>query len=204
MSALWPRIAIVLALGLAPVTTALPAALTCESRDNGWHACTADTRGGVTLIRQLSRAGCWQGVTWGHDQNRIWVHRGCRAEFQTGATNARRLRGGRFGHAPVFGLLDHGNREHDDSRPEHHRGVDPRTQDSGSDTTGRGQTIGRNFSCASTGNHLTWCRQAVDRRNDVEIRRQLSRAPCTYGHSWGVDREDVWVNHGCRAEFVVY
>ena len=45
----------------------------CESSDGSWRACPVDTRGGVTLNRQISSSGCWQGDTWGYDRNRIWV-----------------------------------------------------------------------------------------------------------------------------------
>lgn len=203
MNAPLRMLGVALVLGVAPFE-ARSASLTCESRDNQWHTCAADTRGGVTLVRQLSRAGCWQGDTWGHDRNRIWVNHGCRAEFHTGAVNARQGLGRRFGNAPVLGVLDHGDRGRGDTRREAHRGTNPRSQDYGHHTAGHFEETGRNFSCASTRNGLTWCRQAVDRLNRVEIRRQLSQAACTYGRSWGVDRADVWVNYGCRAEFVVY
>jgi Protein of unknown function (DUF3011) len=35
----------------------------CESRNNGRSYCAADTRGGVTLVRQVSQAQCVQGRT---------------------------------------------------------------------------------------------------------------------------------------------
>ena len=56
----------------------------CESDDGRYQSCPVDTRGGVTLSRQLSSHGCWQGDTWGFDRNRIWVTNGCRAEFNVG------------------------------------------------------------------------------------------------------------------------
>ena len=34
-------------------------------------------------LRQLSRAACIQGRTWGYGRNGIWVSDGCRAEFRT-------------------------------------------------------------------------------------------------------------------------
>src|SRR5882672_10595429 len=61
--------------------------VTCESRNNRRNYCAADTRGGVTLGRQLSQAQCVQGRTWGFDARGIWVEGGCRAEFRVNAYN---------------------------------------------------------------------------------------------------------------------
>ena len=61
--------------------------VTCESRNNRRNYCAADTRGGVTLGRQLSQAQCVQGRTWGFDARGIWVEGGCRAQFQVNAYN---------------------------------------------------------------------------------------------------------------------
>lgn len=54
----------------------------CEST-GGTQFCPADTRGGVRLTRQLSKAGCYEGRTWGYDRHGIWVTQGCRARFDT-------------------------------------------------------------------------------------------------------------------------
>ena len=55
--------------------------ITCSSNDGYRNYCTADTRGGVRLVRQLSGSPCQEGSTWGYDARGIWVDRGCRAEF---------------------------------------------------------------------------------------------------------------------------
>lgn len=57
----------------------------CASDDMGRHGCPLNTRGGVRLIRQRSDADCIYGRTWGFDRRGIWVDRGCRADFETGA-----------------------------------------------------------------------------------------------------------------------
>jgi Protein of unknown function (DUF3011) len=55
----------------------------CESRDNRRRNCSADTRGGVRLVRQLSGSAiCREGRTWGSDNDSVWVDNGCRGEFQ--------------------------------------------------------------------------------------------------------------------------
>lgn len=43
----------------------------------------------------------------------------------------------------------------------------------------------------------------VDTRGGVKLVRQISESACRLGYSWGYDREGVWVDHGCRAEFEV-
>lgn len=54
----------------------------CESRDGRRNTCSADTRGGIRLLKQLSDVQCREGRTWGISSNAIWVDGGCRGEFQ--------------------------------------------------------------------------------------------------------------------------
>jgi hypothetical protein len=56
--------------------------LSCASDDMHRHYCSADTRGGVTLVKQRSDSACRQGYSWGYDRRGIWVDHGCRADFQ--------------------------------------------------------------------------------------------------------------------------
>ena len=44
--------------------------------------CPVDTLDGVFIIRQRSEADCVFNRTWGYDRDRIWVDRGCRADFE--------------------------------------------------------------------------------------------------------------------------
>jgi hypothetical protein len=37
---------------------------------------------------------------------------------------------------------------------------------------------------------------------DAEIIRQESNSPCMRGQTWGVDRGGLWVDRGCRGQFV--
>ena len=60
----------------------------CESRDGQTNHCSADTRGGVRLVTQYSKHGCYQGDSWGYDRRSIWVSNGCRARFETGAASS--------------------------------------------------------------------------------------------------------------------
>lgn len=56
----------------------------CESQGNQYQRCPADTRGGVSLQRQLSQSRCVKDRSWGYDRGGIWVSEGCRAEFYVG------------------------------------------------------------------------------------------------------------------------
>jgi hypothetical protein len=36
----------------------------------------------------------------------------------------------------------------------------------------------------------------------VQLTNQRSGSPCQQGYSWGYDRRGIWVDHGCRADFL--
>lgn len=55
--------------------------LVCESHGRGRSYCSADTRFGVRLTRQISKTNCSRNHTWGSDAKHVWVSNGCRAEF---------------------------------------------------------------------------------------------------------------------------
>jgi DUF3011 family protein len=73
-----------------PATAAAQRTITCQSYDDRYNHCSADTRGGVRLVRRLSDASCSQGRSWGVDRRGIWVNRGCRAVFAVGDGSRRR------------------------------------------------------------------------------------------------------------------
>lgn len=62
---------------------------------------------------------------------------------------------------------------------------------------GRGQII----SCDSNDQRMRRCNVSI--RRDVRLVRQTSRTACIEGRTWGYDRDGVWVNGGCRAEFEI-
>jgi Protein of unknown function (DUF3011) len=39
--------------------------------------------------------------------------------------------------------------------------------------------------------------------NQVQLDRRISGSPCIQGKSWGVDRDGLWVDRGCRAYFSI-
>lgn len=179
--------------------------ITCESSGGQYRACPVDTSGGVTLSRQLSREGCWQGDSWGYDRNRIWVNRGCRAEFRVGSDRGNNNNGAKVAGAVILGVIAAAviaNRnDRDDDRRDRY---DDRYDDGYGYGYGNNNGYGREFTCSSKDSRMVWCGPRVESRRHIEIRRQLSDSPCIYGRSWGVQRGDVWVNNGCRAVFVAY
>jgi hypothetical protein len=56
------------------------------------------------------------------------------------------------------------------------------------------------ITCSSDDGRRNWC--DIGRGRDVQLSRQISGSPCIQGRTWGVDRRGLWVDQGCRAEFV--
>ena len=172
--------------------TAGAATIRCESKDGSYRSCSVDTRNGVRLSRQLSSQGCWQNDTWGYDRNRIWVDRGCRAEFQIGAASHSSNNDDAVAAALIIGLVGAAviANQHDD----HH---------DRNDGYGNGYGNPRNtLRCESKDNRFRYCN--LPYRGHVEVYRQLSSNQCVYGRSWGLERNRIWVSHGCRADFAIY
>ncbi len=202
----------------------------CESRDGRRAYCDANTRHGVTLLRQLSRNDCVEGQTWGQDQRGIWVDLGCRGEFETG-------RGGGGGSYPPSGpgpdtgqylgtiicrseggLQQICPAEIGRNRVEllrriskkpcvqgHSWGYDRRSVWVGNGCRGEFGVVRvaepRLVVCESVQERRQYC--TANTVYGVQLNRQLSRSPCTEGYSWGYDRNAIWVDQGCRAEFLV-
>ena len=57
------------------------------------------------------------------------------------------------------------------------------------------------IACASDDGKRHYC--DVDTRGGVSLIRQRSDTHCEEGYSWDYDRRGIWVDHGCRADFVV-
>lgn len=147
-------------LALAPEPASAEQVVQCESDHGRYARCDLDTRGGVRLQQQLSRATCRYNDTWGYDRGGIWVHRGCRARFVVS---------------------------------------DPGWHDSSSG--GWGPSHGETVRCESDRGRRETCRTRT--RGGVRLARQLSRASCVYGRTWGYDRNSIWVDRGCRGLFEV-
>lgn len=146
----------------------------CESHNHDQEYCDVGGHGGVVLVNQLSRSPCIEGQTWGQDRRGVWVSDGCRAEFALG--------GGRG-----WGGRRHGDDRYDQGLP------DPYPARGGGAYTVR---------CESRNHDYTFC--SVPIRGSVDIERQLSDSYCEYEDTWGYDRRGIWVDEGCRADFVIY
>lgn len=127
--------------------------LTCASEDGRRLQCALPAEGAVRLARQLSRARCEPGATWGALRDAIWVDQGCRGEFEV------------VPGVPAKGAAPY------------------------------------QLSCASSDGRRRECR--METPGAVVLLRQLSRAKCAEGQTWGVAGDAVWVDRGCRGEFEV-
>ena len=59
----------------------------------------------------------------------------------------------------------------------------------------------RTITCKSHKGRYNYCR--VDTRGGVKLRKQISDASCRQGRSWGYDRDGIWVDRGCSAQFTL-
>ncbi|MFL6592099.1 MAG: DUF3011 domain-containing protein [Luteimonas sp.] len=62
--------------------------------------------------------------------------------------------------------------------------------------------VGQVLRCESQDGRARHCNAAVQR--GVQLIRTLSDSACIHGRTWGWDRDGVWVDRGCRAEFSIY
>ena len=178
------------ALVAPTLPTAAARQLQCNSSGGSYNYCPADTRGGVSLVDQQSRARCDYGDTWGFDNGGVWVSNGCRAVFEIGrrgeshssSKDAAGVALGILALGIIAGLADKDDRPQ--RRPHHPDYSPPET-----------------ITCESKDKRYNYCRVRV--RDDVQLVRQRSSAACSFGRSWGYDSRGVWVDRGCRADFAV-
>src|SRR5262249_56038218 len=57
------------------------------------------------------------------------------------------------------------------------------------------------FKCEANNDNRKYCGNY--RPDEVRLQRQISGSPCIEGQTWGVDRQGLWVERGCRAIFEV-
>jgi hypothetical protein len=200
----------------------------CESNEGRTRQCSADTRGGVRLLRQLSDSACTEGRTWGYGRNGVWVTQGCRAEFAIGGRRFLRDRNtfrcesadgrwrlcplSRKGRITLVRQLSRSDCIREQSWGHDERGLwvaqgcrgEFRWVDG---VEGDGEAGGGNapppeiMRCESRGSKERRC--PVEVSEGVRLLRQLSNSACIRDQSWGWNREGVWVRNGCRAEFEV-
>lgn len=185
--------------------------ITCESANNNYNRCRADTRGGVTLVTQLSKSGCYQGNTWGYDSRFIWVSNGCRAVFRTGTAgyehhdkDADKAGAAIAGVALLALGAAAAHAAHEDHKREQYEDhysyrYDERDYDHHNDRYDRGHQL---VTCESHNNQYSYCRANI-RHAHVRLVRQHSSSSCRFHEDWGYNRSGIWVENGCRATFEI-
>lgn len=162
----------------------------CESVDGKFNRCQVPWRD-AELVTQESNDACIRGQSWGLDREGLWVDRGCRGQF------AETFRDG------PRGRDDRDSRDHQDGQDSQDR--DGHARDGGDSGWRPGADWNRQIrlQCDSHQNSYQMCQVDVGRQGRVELVKQLSSARCTEGSSWGWNRAGVWVDQGCRGQFVV-
>ena len=69
----------------------------------------------------------------------------------------------------------------------------------GSNSDRRPGDLPTRVTCESSNNRRTEC--SMNTRGNVRLVRRLSDRGCREGADWGVNRNSVWVDNGCRAVF---
>jgi len=59
----------------------------------------------------------------------------------------------------------------------------------------------QSFKCESNNGRRNYCGNYGE--GQVRLDRQISGSPCVEGQTWGVDRNGLWVDRGCRAYFAI-
>jgi len=164
-------------------------------------------RGGTVTIRN-ERNGC--ALTPGGDRNSTPVR--C-VPFNQGPNQAWSLQPGKDGNPLIVSrigkVLDIPNgstnsgarvqtydRNGEDNQRFRFQRVASRPGVPGSGNPDRGSIV-----CASNDGRRNYC--AADTSRGVILVRQLGQVSCTQGQTWGMDRNGIWVDRGCKGEFRV-
>jgi hypothetical protein len=225
------RVLVLCAVVLSCATSMRAQTAVCESINNQYRECRVGISGRIRILMEISPNLCAEGITWGWNMlGVVWVTRGCRATFTIDnpdsqqhraknhivceSVNDKRqvcpaegdkgaavilvqqlsktpcLRGKNWGSEPERNLIwvDRGCRGEFIVGPT---------------TEGLPETAPLDFAvlCESENGKRKHCK--ADTTAGVQIVRQLSNNACGYGREWGYDANGIWVNKGCRAEFVV-
>lgn len=197
----------------------------CESVNNRQQVCRTGWRDAV-IVRQLSDTRCIEGRNWGSRDGTVWVGNGCRAEFGPGRGGWNNGSGNWNGNTGTLRCESTDNRQrtcHTGWRSamlvrqlSRTRCVEGQNWGSGNGSvwvtsgcraefaegrggwSGGGNSHGQTLRCESNDNRQRVCH--TNWRGAVLV-RQLSKAQCIEGRTWGSSNGAVWVSNGCRAEF---
>lgn len=151
----------------------------CSSVDGRRETCTVDGRiENIRLTQQYSRNDC--SGQWGYTSSFIWVENGCRAEFAVDLVTYKPLP-----RPPIPDRRSPGGPV-GPTRP------DPQQPGEVTKSILCESKNGRYNSCSTGGQIL-----------DVILSSQHSVSECSQGTSYGVGRDYIWVDKGCRADFKV-
>lgn len=200
----------------------------CGSQDGEKKVCEADTRHGARLVKQLGDAPCKQDASWGFDEEGIWVDHGCKGEFALGSgtpaeaddrlvscssgggkkycqadtlfgaklvqqrSNAACTQGASWGFDEQGIWVDHG------CSGDFAVGGASHPEVPGSNGEGSSSTV----NCISDDGRRDYCGLNAPHAK-VRLIKQTSPAPCVEGSTWGYDGRDIWVDRGCRGDFLV-
>lgn len=203
----------------------------CQSRDLEWVHCEMDVSQGVDMVRQISGNACVRGSEWGTDRSGVWVTLGCRAEFRARAPRnaeagttptARQVRRvvrcesrGRpescpvkLDGAPVRLLRQNSSLPCREGRSWGYRRNEIWTTrgcqadfEVGAEDGSGFIDVPRRITCESKDRRRRFCGASISVR--ATLIKQISGRSCDEGRSWGWERNGVWVDDGCRAEFSV-
>ncbi len=154
----------------------------CSSKNRQRNTCRADTSGGVRLKKQYSNASCHGN--WGFTRNQIWVNNGCRATFQLFINGNQNNQGYGNNHNQGYGN-NHGNGNHNQGNRNNSNQLPEQYN---------------NITCSSRNLRRNSCE--IPKGSKVKLVRQLSNTTCV--GQWGYNRNQIWVDNGCRAEFSVH
>ena len=199
--------------------------IVCESLNGARAVCSTMTSREVVLTRQLSKAECFEGQSWGHDPDRnlIWVDKGCRGEFSLTSVSMKQPIQPSLD-SPVICESENGRRK--DCAADTSSGVQivrslttspcRFNQEWGYDAKGIWVTKGcgaefvvrtkpkatiRAIVCESKNNARTQC--PADTKYGVALIRPQNDNACVLGKSWGFDESAIWVSEGCHAQFAL-
>jgi hypothetical protein len=198
--------------------------VSCASRSGEFTNCERVGSSAVSLSRQVSDTPCIENVSWGVRDGQLWVDQGCRAEFLVGGRATQTAIGTSSNIGGTAITCESRDNRLTRCPASTWGGVRLARQISDSpcifdrtwgwDTQGvwvnegcRAEFIAgtaatvsrRTIVCESQSNRRNHC--PVDTRLGLDLVRQLSDSPCVRNRTWGEDRDGVWVDQGCRAEF---
>jgi hypothetical protein len=199
----------------------------CES-NGGRRECTFNGIGTVKIANQISSSSCIEGQSWGYSGNMIWVDKGCRADFlvsstgkdmpsgmplqcessnnhrhtcvadtQYGVQLSRQLSQKACVFGKTWGYTNSGVWVDRGCRAEFLVLNTPPSMASGSNPSDFHGTV----NCESLHGGRKFC--SADTRFGVQVGRQLSDRDCEFNRTWGFDSRGIWVDKGCKADFIL-